>query len=290
MTRCNVDILLTLDEAQRNALFVRLNHERTLRKRDYINSILRQTNSWNETIFRILLRSLDMKNRRAFEQIADHLTYATLQRELESQERIEALLLGCSGLLGLYDDTKEILHYKREFNYLAHKYNLSSMPLEEWVVDGLYPQQHPVLRLMQLASIVHREQFLLNATLACNTPKDAEQMFCVTTSPYWAEHYHHNGDSDKSNATLSRQRAHLIAINYVAQVQLLYSESVGDEALRKRGEALLAQLPAESNSIIRRWSSVGICATNAMESQALLQLYNEYCHPHKCDICPLAQI
>ena len=44
-------------------------------------------------------------------------------------------------------------------------------------------------------------------------------------------------------------------------------------------------LRPEQNSIIRRFAAIGIEARNAFESQALIQLYNEYCMTKKCLYC-----
>jgi len=54
----------------------------------------------------------------------------------------------------------------------------------------------------------------------------------------------------------------------------------------RSGEILL-QIKAESNQIIKNWKLFGISANNAMESQALLQLYNVYCKQKRCLDCQI---
>ena len=46
-------------------------------------------------------------------------------------------------------------------------------------------------------------------------------------------------------------------------------------------------LRPESNSIIKRWDELGVNSENAFETQALLQLKNEYCSKKKCLYCPV---
>ena len=54
----------------------------------------------------------------------------------------------------------------------------------------------------------------------------------------------------------------------------------------RAGEILL-ELKAESNHIIKKWEFYGIRARNAIESQALLQLYNVYCKQKRCLDCQI---
>ena len=50
---------------------------------------------------------------------------------------------------------------------------------------------------------------------------------------------------------------------------------------------ILEQLPAERNRYIRQWEEAGITPRNAAQSQALLQLHNEYCSNHNCLNCQI---
>ncbi len=50
---------------------------------------------------------------------------------------------------------------------------------------------------------------------------------------------------------------------------------------------MLKKLPAEQNSIIQKWKKQGIKAQNAGETQALLQIYKNYCTDKKCFRCKI---
>ena len=41
----------------------------------------------------------------------------------------------------------------------------------------------------------------------------------------------------------------------------------------------------ERNGLIERYQKLGIKATNALDSQALIQLHKNYCMPKKCLLC-----
>jgi hypothetical protein len=49
----------------------------------------------------------------------------------------------------------------------------------------------------------------------------------------------------------------------------------------------LEQSVAESNSIIKKWSDLGVNSKNSFQTQALLQLKNEYCSKKLCLSCSI---
>jgi hypothetical protein len=51
--------------------------------------------------------------------------------------------------------------------------------------------------------------------------------------------------------------------------------------------ALLNQVQPEANAIIDKFSYFGLKAKNAFETQALLQLKNEYCNKSRCLECTI---
>jgi hypothetical protein len=53
----------------------------------------------------------------------------------------------------------------------------------------------------------------------------------------------------------------------------------------ERAFELLEELPAENNHIVRTWNAVGITAKSAADSQALIQLRQNYCERKDCLRC-----
>jgi len=49
----------------------------------------------------------------------------------------------------------------------------------------------------------------------------------------------------------------------------------------------LQMLPAENNTITRKWAQLGVKHSTAYESQALIELYNEHCTKNKCLSCEI---
>jgi hypothetical protein len=47
----------------------------------------------------------------------------------------------------------------------------------------------------------------------------------------------------------------------------------------------MEKLPSESNNVINYWKTIGFSAENALQSQGLLELNNEFCKFKKCLSC-----
>ena len=77
----------------------------------------------------------------------------------------------------------------------------------------------------------------------------------------------------------------IVLINAVAPLLYACGVSTGNEAMTDRALALLESLRPEKNSIVRRFASMGVGVNSALESQAVIQLNNEYCQAHKCLYC-----
>ena len=58
-----------------------------------------------------------------------------------------------------------------------------------------------------------------------------------------------------------------------------------DERLVQRALDWLEELPAEDNTYIRLWKECGVEASNAADTQALIQLQHRYCERKDCLRC-----
>ena len=85
--------------------------------------------------------------------------------------------------------------------------------------------------------------------------------------------------------SLGKTSVENIIINTIAPIQFLYASRQDTHALQERALSLLEAVPAEDNNILRIWADNGWKAENAAQSQALLQLYNNYCTSKRCLEC-----
>ena len=65
----------------------------------------------------------------------------------------------------------------------------------------------------------------------------------------------------------------------------MYGQEQHLSALQEKALELMSFIPAEQNGIIRQWLNLNISCENAGDSQALLELKNNYCDHQKCLNC-----
>jgi len=74
-------------------------------------------------------------------------------------------------------------------------------------------------------------------------------------------------------------------INNVIPFLFVYGKLKGQVRYQDQAFSLLDAIPAESNSIIRKFGEFGIIPGSASQSQALLELKSNYCDLKKCLEC-----
>lgn len=285
--RC-AEELLSFDALHRREVMSQLCFDRISQKQEFLVDKFHDSESWNETSYYMLLRGLDIKtNRATYERLAHILPYRILGKVTYDFRSVAALLLGCAGLLTplarMCADDKDIKELQDTFEYESHKFILERLDVRDWQLVGIKGDNHPIVRLLQLADVLATHQYLMNDILECRTKGDVERFFCNRPLPKWARRF--LSDMGRGGV-MSRTKAHMLGINVVAQLQIFYSEYTMRRDLDSRGIELLEQLPAEDNLFVGRWNKLGIKAENSLESQALLQLSKEYCANLQCDKCP----
>ncbi len=280
--------LKSLNARQRREVMSQLCFDRISQKQRFIVDRYHDTENWNETAYYMLMRGLDIgANRKAYESLAQILPYRFINYVGHNRIAIESLLLGCAGLLSrlaeVMPDNKDIADMVTIYEYESHKYNLPQLAISEWQLTVNRGNNHPIVKLLQVANILSQHPHLLDTFLDCNNRQSVETLFCNSDIPRWAYRFLMQG-SYRGN--ISREKAHILGINVVAQMQICYSEYTMRIDLDTRGFELLESLPPEDNIFVRRWANAGIIAESALESQALLQLSKSYCVSMLCDKCP----
>jgi hypothetical protein len=265
--------------------------ERLESKTSDILEILQQNkNNWNETFYQLLARNFGMKtNALPFEMLARSLPLTILSKHRNDLFQIEALLFGQSGLLNetlLGDDY--FLALRKEYSYLFKKYNLSGVDAHLWKFMRLRPINFPTVRIAQLAALIHQSSALFSRVLEIESLDELRNLFDVTASEYWNNHYNFNKTSkDHHPKRLGETAFNNLVINTLVPMLFVYGDQHLDQKMKDRALFLLEKLPPESNSIINKWNELGIESRTAFETQALLQLKNRYCEPKKCLNCQL---
>ena len=277
--------------ARRIQLLDRLLFERLRRKCDDVMNIFEcNAGDWPQTLYVMMLRALGgNRNRKPYMELAARATYHMVLRERNSTEMIEALLLGTAGLLeGCYFDDY-IRQLNDDFRYLSRKYDITPMRAGEWISGGVRAQNRPVMRLVQIAAVLSGRESLFDALMNCHDCKEVAQLLDVEVSDYWASHSIPDGSGDWCPKRIGPEKSDLLAINAVVPVMFSYGECSGKENIKTNAIELLSTIPAENNSIIRSWSGAGVPVKSAFDSQALIQLRNEYCSSGRCISCSVGK-
>lgn len=285
-------LLSSMDDATRKAIIEQLIEERNKRKFGDIMRVFQESGEeWNQTMHTMLLKFIGgFDNGAAAMKLAKRVPYTIIMRERSSRTAIEALLIGTSGLLDLYDPSDGYVnHLWQEYYHLAAKYNLSAMQLEEWQLYRMRTANHPTMRLAQLAACYADSDISMSSVTSCRKLDDIYKLFSGHASDYWLKHLIPDTELDDSRARFGKMKSEMLGINFVAQMTYAYGYYTHSEALHTQATELLKQIPAERNKYIDEWNSYSQVAKNAIDSQALIQLSREYCHAQRCHICPVGK-
>lgn len=266
----------------------RLFFERLERKSNPIFELLNLTNNdWEAVLFCLLAKNFGLNtNGEIFLKIAKYIPFSIIRKESFEVENLEALFLGNAGLLDLEKEDNYFKDLKFRYFYLLHKYQLEKKPVEPVQFFKHRPDNFPTIRLSQLANLYHCQKNLFSIISASNSVKSIYEIFEISTSDYWENHYQFDKESPKKKKKLSKSFVDLIIINTIIPLQFAYAKSQGKEISEDLIQ-LLNEVAPEKNAILDKFSSFGIKSKNAFESQSLLQLKNEYCRKSRCLDCAI---
>lgn len=269
--------------------FDRLVAERLERKTNIVASNLDKTvHDWEETFYRLILRTLGTPlNSEAFEHLAEILPFRVINKHRADILQVEALLLGQAGFLNGKFKDDYIIRLQKEYEYLRHKMDIAPMLKAEWKFMRIRPPQFPTIRLAQFAAIMHREEHLFRKAMEAGTVGAIGKIFSVEPSAYWQRHIQPDKLAVRKVGAMGKSTLEILIINAVVPVMFIYGRSIGKEEITEKALELLHSLKPENNSFIKKWTSIGITATDAYESQALLQLRKEYCDKRRCVSCAI---
>lgn len=264
-----------------------LQMERFEQKATLLNERLKRCQgNWEDAFFITLARNFGFGlNGDAFETWAHRLPFRAVDKHRNDLFQIEAIFFGQAGILEDSDGDGYYLRLKKEYTYLQHKFGLIPMDASLWRFLRLRPANFPHIRIAQLACLYHRAYGLLSRIMETETLQGLRDILKGGTSEYWLTHYTFGGSSPSRPKTLSNTSLDLLIINTVVTFLYAYGLHKGNRVLCARAGSFLEELKAENNYITRMWEQCGMKASNAADSQALIQLKKEYCDKKKCLYC-----
>ena len=253
-----------------DALLAERMKERAQKVQNRVNLL---NGDWEQATFVTLCRNFGFGlNGDTFERWAMMIPLQGVAKHRDSLFQIEAIFLGMAGLI---DDAAQAKgsemaeKWKREFNFLAHKFQLPEpMKATDWKFLRTRPKNFPHIRILQIAELYHSGKAQMSALTEAKDIKELHRILGI------------GGTSANSR--------NLIIINTIVPLLYAYGTHRSDEKLIQKAIALLEELPAEDNYILRQWKACGLNVDTAADSQALIQLKREYCDRKDCLRCRFA--
>jgi len=242
---------------------------------------------WEEVFWWILAGSFGITvNACAFEAIARSISTQILGKHKNRPVQLEALLLGQAGLLDRDFSDAYPLELNREFRFLKKKYQLT--PIHQQVhFLRMRPENFPTIRLSQLASLIHASSHLFSRVREAESIREIRQMFSVTASAYWKDHYVFEEPAPARPKMLGRQMQDSILINALAPMLFAYGVVQQEDNFAQKAFQWLEKVAPEKNSIVKKWQALGMDNQHASDSQALLELKTHYCDKKRCLECAI---
>ena len=267
----------------------RLTIERIQRKSDDVKHLIEESHgSWETCCYWMIARYFGGKtNGFTFELLAKATDQRLLARWKDQPQRIEAILMGQAGMLDGYFEDEYPRLLQQDYESLAKGAHLKPIDGYLWKFFRLRPHSFPTIRISQFANLISRSHNLFSNLLEESDAARLAEFFDVEASPYWTSHYQFDKESAPSSKHIGKAFVETLIINAWVPLLMEYGIQHGQQRYKDQAVAILQQLPPEENNITRKWKAVGIKADNAAQSQALIQLYNEYCTPRRCLECQI---
>jgi hypothetical protein len=245
---------------------------------------------WEETTYQILLKNFGFKtNADTFETLAQKTPHKIIKHLAPDQFKIEAILLGQSGLLVGQNENPYIHELEKEYRFLKAKYKHlgSALQAHEWKFSKLRPSNFPTIRIAQLASILAKWPSLFSEIIHSETTEAVKELFQSKVTEFWNTHYTLKKESPKSNHNIGSQSLENIILNTVVPLLACYAISKDQEQYMERALSFLQELSAEKNKITQYWSTLKMPIKSAFDSQASIHLFNHFCTQKKCLECTI---
>ncbi|MFT7252020.1 MAG: hypothetical protein ACI9FW_001776 [Flavobacterium sp.] len=284
---CEKDIA-TIKEIVLTSWQERLFFERLEKKSIPFDVLLKENHSdWEATLFCMLAKNFGLNiNGQSFFDLAKSIPFSIIKKESFDIESLEALFFGKGQLLNNEKQDNYLIDLQKRWQFLTHKYQLETSHVTPIQFFKLRPDNFPTIRLAQLAMLYHTKKTLFMELILANTKEEIYVIFNNATSSYWMTHYNFDSQSISKTKKISNSFIDLIIINTIIPLKFLYAKANGKDTIEEL-ISLIQTLKPEKNSSIEKFHFFKIKSKNAFETQALLQLKNEYCNNKKCLQCEI---
>ncbi len=250
--------------------------------------LAKQQGSWQDTCYIWAARGFGFKiNAHAFEQLARAVPLTLIAKYRCRSLAVEALFFGQAGLLeNIRFSDAYARELQAEFRHLRKLHTLRPMDASIWRFMRTRPGNFPTIRIAQFAALCLRSVYLFSAIVEAQDLNELKSLFAeLPVDRYWERRYRFEVASSPHGKQLGSRSIDNLLINVVSGILFAYGKYIGKEVYIYRATALMEGLKTEDNSILKRFSELGVHAEHAAESQALLQMKTFYCDKKRCLEC-----
>jgi hypothetical protein len=111
------------------------------------------------------------------------------------------------------------------------------------------------------------------------------KLFDVAANDYWHYHYRFDETSAFKKKNLGAAMVENIIINTVIPVLFAYGSYMEENKYKEKALKWLEKTKPEANNITKGFQQLKIENKTAFDSQALIELKNEYCNKKRCLDC-----
>ena len=272
------NLVYTINDLTLSGWKQRLLAERLEAKSAMIFSFLNQNNfHWEETFWWLIAKNFGVKvNSEAFEKMARSLSVTLLAKHKNQIHQLEALLFGQARLLenDFTEDYPKML--QKEYRFYKKKYKLEQPQVQLFSLR-MRPANFPTVRLAQLAMLISNSTHLFSKVKESVSVSGVQKLLNVTANDYWHYHYVFDETSAFRKKRLGEQMINNILINTIVPVLFAYGLHHNEQQYKDKAIAWLEEISPEKNVITKGFEELKFSNKNSFDSQAYIQLKNEYC-------------
>lgn len=265
--------------------------ERLDNKAVLVNKLsIKNGNNWEQTCYQLLCKNFGFKiNAEPMLRLAEIVPHNMLLKHVDKPVQVEALLYGAGGFLEEAETDEYITLLKREYTILRKKYSLENRQMNraQWKFLRLRPANFPTVRIAQLTTLLCATKNLFSVMLEANSYKEFLGVLAADQSTYWHTHYQFGKLSKTTIPSLGQSSIENIMINTVAPLLTAYGRLRDEQAYIDRAIEWLHCTKAENNTITRQWQALNYSVKTASDSQALIELYTNFCMKRRCLECTI---
>ncbi|MFO0495595.1 MAG: DUF2851 family protein [Flavobacteriia bacterium] len=161
-------------------------------------------------------------------------------------------------------------------------FNENRVQKSSWKLKGVMHTSFPRIRVMQFAAIVSQYDF--NYQFVYCSPEIILN-YCKELIKKSKHKLIELGLSNLSDSFVNG-----LIINAFVPFIFWYGQLIQDEEICEKAFSVLRLLPPENNSVLKKWKNLKMPINNAGDSQALLEIYNQFCSHKKCLNCDIGKM